>query len=345
MIRRLEFLIPAFLKRIDQQLLLRHPIVWASRVHYVLFYGGLSVLAMWMMSYLPMSQNSRPDIDQQVLIAFIPAVIGLLVWAYHVGQHRAEVLFGRQSLKQRLMAQGLFLMCISIFVSLPLVYGQSLAYRAAHSVISHQSIYDYGLPQQYDGYGQSTWEDSDPVSLNPTYHSKWSSQSWEFQEVIPSTRYASTASTIIVNIFAFMVFYGWLFFMLYARMGWKQFLGFLGIGSVGLFLLSALGGLFAFGTQDPIFVFLFYLGTVILLILPSTNFRAGEQKMYWRKMALSLAVLLTPLAIFFFGIATEFSLTDSPGFYTIGGMLLTVFLWNRLFEPQYLALHALPSIR
>ncbi|MEM7367982.1 MAG: hypothetical protein AAF587_05235 [Bacteroidota bacterium] len=347
MIRRLQFLIPAFLKRIDHYLLLNHPIVWASKVHYVLFYGGLSVLGIGLMSLLPLSHNSRPDVDQQVLLAIIPAAIGLLLWAAQVGKHRAEGLYGSYSLKTRILAQALFMLCLSIFVSLPLIYGQCLAYRAANSVIANQYI------ASYSPYVPPTYHEQEALQrwpIYPTYHSKWQEQSWKFQLVLPSIdqiseKTVSDKRMTAVTLFAFMVFYGWLFFMLYIRMGWKQFFGFLGIGSICLFLLGAVGGLFAVSSREPIGISLFYVASMILLILPSTNAGGGKQKIYWRKITLSLAVLLTPLAVFFFGVATEFGLVKSILFYVLGGMLLTGFLWNQLYEPIYLAMHSQPDNR
>lgn len=140
MTHKLAHLVPAFLKRIDQYLLLHFPALWASKFHFVLFYGLISALGIGLISLVPLSPFDLPDPEVQFGLACIPAVLGFLFWGWHVGRLNGERHFGTTSLLQRFGLQGVYLFCIAVFASLPFLYGQSVAYRGAHSMSSEQLV-------------------------------------------------------------------------------------------------------------------------------------------------------------------------------------------------------------
>jgi len=76
-------LIPNFLKKIDSYLLLNGPIIWISKIHYVLFFG----LLMWLFSALigiiiPINLFQSQDLGFWYFLYTILAIIALCFWIY-----------------------------------------------------------------------------------------------------------------------------------------------------------------------------------------------------------------------------------------------------------------------
>lgn len=140
MTRKLAHLVPAFLKRIDQYLLLNHPALWVSKIHFVLFYGAVATLLVGVVSLIPLSPYDLPDTELHFGLAIIPASLGFLFWVWQVGRINVERFFGETSLMQRLQLQGIYLLCVAIFASFPFIYGQSVAFRTAHSIKTDRLI-------------------------------------------------------------------------------------------------------------------------------------------------------------------------------------------------------------
>ncbi|MEM7655125.1 MAG: hypothetical protein AAF399_03280 [Bacteroidota bacterium] len=141
MTRKLSFLVPAFMKRLDQQLLLNHPAIWVTKIHYVLFYAliafaGIS-FAVW-----PAHPAHLPDPESHFWLSMIPAGLGLLFWAWQVGKTNVEKFYGETSFLQRLKLQGLYALCIGIFVSLPFLYGNVIGQKVYTSVPNDQLVED-----------------------------------------------------------------------------------------------------------------------------------------------------------------------------------------------------------
>ncbi|MEM7367983.1 MAG: hypothetical protein AAF587_05240 [Bacteroidota bacterium] len=152
MTRKLAHFVPAFLKRIDQYLLLNHPALWVSKIHFVLFYGVVATLFVGVVSLIPVSPYDLPDVETHFGMAIIPASLGFLFWGWQVGRINVERFFGETSLKQRLFLQGIYLLCVAIFASFPFLYGQSVAYRTAHSIPTDRlvdQINTFHLVQDY----------------------------------------------------------------------------------------------------------------------------------------------------------------------------------------------------
>ena len=171
MTRKLAHLVPSFLKQIDRHFLLNHPALWVTKIHFVLFYGLLAAMAIGVFSLIPLSPYSLPDVEVHFVIAILPAMVGLMYWAWHVGRINVERYFGTTSLRQRIGLQAIYLLCIGVFVSIPFLYGQSVAYRAANS-LSDERLKEHAqaffLVQDYVDYFQSTdyhmWLDDEQLT-------------------------------------------------------------------------------------------------------------------------------------------------------------------------------------
>ena len=90
----LQYLIPKFLKKIDHYLLLRYPVLWETRVHFVVFYSLIlgNVLALGLGMIYPVSKANIPDFEQVKGYLFYGYILSFLVLGYYAYQ---------QSIKRR----------------------------------------------------------------------------------------------------------------------------------------------------------------------------------------------------------------------------------------------------
>ena len=81
----LQYLIPKFLKKIDHYLLLRYPVLWETRVHFVVFYSLIlgNVLALGLGMIYPVSKANIPDFEQ-VLKAIFFMGISCHFWSWDI---------------------------------------------------------------------------------------------------------------------------------------------------------------------------------------------------------------------------------------------------------------------
>jgi len=78
-------LMPGFLKRAEQKLLLNNPLIWSTRVHLVLYYGILYNLFLTGLSYLaPMNIMGRSNTEYWVGFQIIIAIIALTIWLIYL---------------------------------------------------------------------------------------------------------------------------------------------------------------------------------------------------------------------------------------------------------------------
>jgi hypothetical protein len=111
----LQGFIPNFIKRFDHYLLTHFPIVWQSRIHYVLYsviitniiFGGLAML-------MPVNFDSLRDLDQWVWLFFIVSISYLVVWMIHVGRFNLFKQFGKRPIGDEYL--NFFLNFISILL-------------------------------------------------------------------------------------------------------------------------------------------------------------------------------------------------------------------------------------
>ncbi|TAE53394.1 MAG: hypothetical protein EAZ89_07455, partial [Bacteroidetes bacterium] len=97
MLRRFDFLIPPFLRNLDRRLLMERPGLWATQIHYVVWFvllGG--ALAVSHALLRKVSPDYVPDVDLDYGLMFIPAIIGGLFWAFRLSRFSVEKNFGQK---------------------------------------------------------------------------------------------------------------------------------------------------------------------------------------------------------------------------------------------------------
>lgn len=119
--RLLARLVPPFLRRLDQSLLLHHPAIWATRIHYVLFYGvlGLGLLTLHALSR-PLALPDLPQPGANLAWLTLAALAALAFWGWQSRAFRDQV------------PRGLgcwYLLGVSLLALGPLLYTSLLTWR------------------------------------------------------------------------------------------------------------------------------------------------------------------------------------------------------------------------
>ncbi|MEO1450979.1 MAG: hypothetical protein AAFV07_15725, partial [Bacteroidota bacterium] len=87
MLRHLQKFIPGFLLDLDRKWLVNRPGLWATRIHYVLFFGGLgTALALLFTQTRSISLQSVPHVFAEGWLVAIPTLLAFLFWAWTSSQ-------------------------------------------------------------------------------------------------------------------------------------------------------------------------------------------------------------------------------------------------------------------
>ena len=135
MIRRFDQLIPSFLKKIDRNLLLNRPGIWASQIHYLVFFAliGLGFVLLHA-SLIPVKTWDIPDPEIGFVVLFIPCAMALAIWAWRVSLFKVEKGFGIREGGIAFRDQLIYAAGILMLAAIPFVYSNILANRIANAV-------------------------------------------------------------------------------------------------------------------------------------------------------------------------------------------------------------------
>jgi hypothetical protein len=130
MLKKADILTPSWLKRLDKYLLLNHPAIWASRIHYVLFFGGVGMGLLLAKAWLgPLSLSNIPDPDFHFWLAAVPCILLLPLLTYQLSLFRLESKFGLRPSGYPAFQQISLAVSLALLFLIPLVYAQHLNFR------------------------------------------------------------------------------------------------------------------------------------------------------------------------------------------------------------------------
>ncbi len=139
MLRKIELLIPPFLKRLDQQLLLNRPGLWTTKIHYVLFFGGIGLLLLLIKATLtPLSLSDIPNPGTHFMVLLIPIIIGFGVYVFRLSLFNVEKQFGQTAPGRSLRDQLIFAATIGLLALMPFAYSYILSDKIAAQVSNEQ---------------------------------------------------------------------------------------------------------------------------------------------------------------------------------------------------------------
>lgn len=136
-------LVPIFLKKLDDYLLLNYPLLWISKIHYVLFFSlilfGFSAIAGLI---IPLNLSQTQDLGLWYTMFTIIAIIGLCFWIYWNVIFNIEKKFGLRHWADEYKVFFLGFISVLLFLSCPLPFTAIYNQRVAHVVTDNELIED-----------------------------------------------------------------------------------------------------------------------------------------------------------------------------------------------------------
>lgn len=158
-------LIPAPLLRLDHHLLLHYPRLWATRIHYHLWFLLLCNAAVLLLALLlPVSTHGFPDPEFLFGWMMLPALIYFAFWVYKVVLFSADKALAPPKHWTISLEFLLLWTSIALIMSLPYTLGLTVNCRIAHTVTDDELIADV------DSLNRHAWLflDEDARYFSPT---------------------------------------------------------------------------------------------------------------------------------------------------------------------------------
>ncbi|MCE3259216.1 MAG: hypothetical protein K0S12_857 [Bacteroidetes bacterium] len=158
---------PKFINRLDAHLLVHHPVVWMSKIHYVAWHG----LLLWLFSAflgLVLPIHLKRDLQYE-LWYFLFTVIGVLLlcfWVYHHAIFNREKNYGSRSFLDEFKNFILVFISVAVFLLVPCPFEIIYNQRVADSYGDEEIIRDINTLNELDPYmvnsrtGYFSWYDS-----------------------------------------------------------------------------------------------------------------------------------------------------------------------------------------
>ncbi|MFN0204565.1 MAG: hypothetical protein ACKVTZ_23820 [Bacteroidia bacterium] len=155
MFRQFQKFNPPFMQKIDKHLLLHHPSIWATKIHYVAFFLGIYTVFLRAFSAIyPIRLENLTDPEYHFWVSAIPLMIAFGVWVYQLTLFKVENQFGQTNFLQQLRTQGLLFLTGFMFITPPFLYSDWLGNRISHKVTTDELVKDINsinLLAQYMG--------------------------------------------------------------------------------------------------------------------------------------------------------------------------------------------------
>ena len=136
-------LVPGFLKRADQKLLLNKPGIWSTRTHLVLYYGLLFMLFLAVLSFLE-PRDVRAYSTTEYWIGFVSVIagIGIIVWLIYLLRFNVFKKYGNIHSLHGLGTFILYFISSGVFVLLPFVHPVVESIRANNAYGDEEIVQD-----------------------------------------------------------------------------------------------------------------------------------------------------------------------------------------------------------
>ncbi|MEL6676887.1 MAG: hypothetical protein AAFR61_32055 [Bacteroidota bacterium] len=200
----LSKLVPPALKRFDLHLLKNHPVVWASKIHYVIFYGGIGLVLAGLLGLIyRLDAQHMPEMEVIFLVSAIPFALGLAFWSWQANRMRVTPHFARVNRNFSWKSLGLFFLGFGLLAMGPVVYTSAVKASAERQITEETLIRDIraaslgfiqkgGFLDNYRYWGP--FFDADMTHEETERLSQFSMEMWEWQNASDAERELMLAS-------------------------------------------------------------------------------------------------------------------------------------------------------
>jgi hypothetical protein len=136
-------LMPGFLKKSDQKLLLNKPGIWSTRTHLVLYYGVMFILFLAVLCFLEPT-DVRGDSTTKYWIGFVSVIsgIGIIAWLIYLLRFNVFKKYGNINRLHGLGSFILYFIAAGVFVLFPFVHPVVESIRANMAYSSNEIVRD-----------------------------------------------------------------------------------------------------------------------------------------------------------------------------------------------------------
>ncbi|MEL6592313.1 MAG: hypothetical protein AAFQ68_19610 [Bacteroidota bacterium] len=175
---------PSFLHKLDHQLLVNRPGLWATRLHYLLFYWLLGAgLASAMLVLMPVNLQDIPKGETPMILLLIVSGIALLAWAIQLAHYQP---WKQGESRWRLHAmrdQLVYVLGVGLLLLLPIGFGLLHQLKVASSVSNQVLIQDVRAFAEGQILLENASSDLEDKSYFHHFHLDLDERGWEMKEV------------------------------------------------------------------------------------------------------------------------------------------------------------------
>ena len=329
--RLMDRFVPDFLQDADHYLLINYPHIWATKIHYLLFFvGGMTVLALFQLIFLGPELSDIAHPKHVFGIMMIPFGLAGLIWLWKMNTFRVEKRYGETRNQDAFIRQLLIFTGLLAIVIGPLLYTMQYHNQAQQLATELQNISD--LRVLIEDFGDES-RLLDKVSLLNEIHTRpafWQKDSFG------------------VLVFCFLIG-GTILYSIFSYVGMRLFLLTLGLGFVISFALAFITSVLQ--VDEEIFIslcVLFIYGISVLMGLGS------NEHSFWPSAYIAMASGMTIFVPFFVWVLMQSAVADwssspqSSGIfkiYLLVGAMLAPVIWHMLFRPRLIQLNSMPRAK
>ncbi len=144
---------PIFINKLDENLLLKHPIIWMSKIHYVLWHGSI----LWAISFLlgmvvPIDLRQRIESEVWYFLFTVLSVVLLCFWIYRYLIFNNERNYGNRNFTDEYLNCFLVFFCVAYFLLVPAPFVIGLEHRIASAQPDDVVLNDLNKLNEIDPY-------------------------------------------------------------------------------------------------------------------------------------------------------------------------------------------------
>jgi hypothetical protein len=151
---------PDFLKRTDKFLLQNHPLVWVTRIHYVLFYAVFLFLFSFLLGWLfPVNLVNPNSLGIYYLLFILISIALYVLWVYRNSIFNIESRFGNRSIWDEYKMFFFYFITITLLATNYLPFQAVNEYRMANAISDEEFVRELNIINLADPYFISASED------------------------------------------------------------------------------------------------------------------------------------------------------------------------------------------
>ncbi len=152
-----------FLKSLDTYLLLNHPFLWVSRIHYITFYGLILLLGASTIAYFfPFKINNPPNTGLIFIILLIFYLFLFLFWILNLSDHNENHFYPKRGISHEILKYFTFLYITLIFIGSPFIIIHSIS----SNMLSEDVKNDIHLLKELSFLGDWEQKNSKAIFIN-----------------------------------------------------------------------------------------------------------------------------------------------------------------------------------